>query len=56
MLKPEGGFDIITGVNGETVKTGEEFITAVEEHGPGETITLNVLRQGAQINLPVVLK
>ena len=56
MLKPEGGFDIITGVDGETVKTGEDFITAVEEHGPGETITLNVLRQGAQINLPVVLK
>ncbi len=55
-VRPEGGIDIITDVNGQRVKTGEDFITAVEEHGPGETITLNVLRQGAQINLPVVLK
>ncbi len=44
--RPEGGFDVIFGVNGVPVKTGEDFITAVEEHAPGETITLNVLRRG----------
>jgi len=38
------------------VKTGEDFITAVEEHAPGETILLNVLRRGQKIELPVVLK
>ena len=54
-VRPEGGFDLITGVNGQPVKTGEDFITAVEEHEPGETITLNVLRNGRQIELPVVL-
>ena len=54
--RPEGGFDVIFGVDGVPVKTGEDFITAVEEHAPGETITLNVLRRGQKIELPVVLK
>ena len=54
--RPEGGFDVIFGVNGVPVKTGEDFITAVEEHAPGETITLNILRRGQKIELPVVLK
>ena len=54
--RPEGGFDVIFGVNGLPVKTGEDFITAVEEHAPGETITLNVLRRGQKIELPIVLK
>jgi len=54
--RPEGGFDVIFGVNGAPVKTGEDFITAVEEHAPGETILLNVLRRGQKIELPVVLK
>ncbi len=54
--RPEGGFDVIFGVNGTPVKTGEDFITAVEEHAPGETIILNVLRRGQKIELPVVLK
>lgn len=54
--RPEGGFDLIFGVNGVPVKTGEDFITAVEEHAPGETIVLNVLRRGQKIELPIVLK
>ncbi|MBQ8285047.1 MAG: trypsin-like peptidase domain-containing protein, partial [Thermoguttaceae bacterium] len=54
--RPEGGFDVIFGVNGTPIKTGEDFITAVEEHAPGETIILNVLRRGQKIELPVVLK
>ncbi|MBP3530380.1 MAG: trypsin-like peptidase domain-containing protein [Thermoguttaceae bacterium] len=54
--RPEEGFDVIFGVNGAPVKTGEDFITAVEEHAPGETITLNILRRGQKIDLPVVLK
>ena len=54
--RPEGGYDLITGVNGQPVKTGEDFITAVEEHAPGETITLNIIRQGAAVELPIVLK
>ena len=54
--RPEGGYDLIVGVNGAEVKSGEDFITAVEEHGPGETITLNVDRNGSIIELPIILK
>lgn len=54
--RPEEGFDVIAGVNGQPVKTGEDFITAVEEHAPGETIVLNILRNGQQMELPIVLK
>ena len=55
LLSPEEGYDIINGVNGQTVTNAEDFITAVEEHAPGETVVLNVLRNGRQIELPVVL-
>lgn len=56
VVRPDEGFDLITGVNDQPVKTGEDFITAVEEHEPGETLTLNVLRNGKEIRLPLVLK
>lgn len=52
---PKGGLDLIVGVNGQRIKTGEDFITAVEEHKPGETIELNIIRQGESMKLPVVL-
>jgi len=54
-VRPEGGFDLIVGVDGQPIKTGEEFITAVEEHEPGETVIINVIRDGRALELPVVL-
>lgn len=54
--RPKEGFDLIIGVNGQPVKTGEDFITAVEEHAPGETIVLNIVRRGQEMELPIVLK
>ena len=56
VVRPEEGFDLITGVNGQPVRTGEDFITAVEEHAPGETITLNIIRDGRNAELRVTLK
>ncbi|MBR4751417.1 MAG: trypsin-like peptidase domain-containing protein [Thermoguttaceae bacterium] len=56
VTRPEDGFDLITGVNGQQVRTGEEFITAVEEHAPGETIVLNIIRNGRAMELPITLK
>ena len=55
-VRPDEGFDLIMGVNDQPVRTGEDFITAVEEHEPGETLTLNVLRDGKEIRPPLVLK
>ena len=54
-VPPKGGVDIIVGVNGQTVHTGEEFITLVEEHKPGEKVILNIVRDNKQIKLPVIL-
>ncbi|MDO5566227.1 MAG: trypsin-like peptidase domain-containing protein [Planctomycetia bacterium] len=47
--------DIIIGVNGQRTRTGEEFIMAIEEHKPGETVQLNIIRRGQKMDLPVVL-
>lgn len=55
IVPPEGGMDIIVGVNGQQIRTGEEFITLVEDHRSGETIKLNIIRQGEPMELPIVL-
>lgn len=52
---PKEGMDIIVGVNDQKVKTGEDFISLVEEHKPGETIELDIIRQGRPMKLSVVL-
>ena len=54
-IPPRGGVDVIIGVNGQPVRTGEEFISLVEEHMPGEKVVLNIVRDGKQRELPVVL-
>ena len=54
-IPPRGGVDVIIGVNGQPVRTGEEFISLVEEHMPGEKVVLNIIRDGKQWELPVVL-
>lgn len=55
LVNPKGGFDLIVGVNGQKIKTADEFITAIEEHRPGETVNLDIIRNRQQISLPVVL-
>lgn len=52
---PKEGFDLIVGVSGQRIHSGEDFITAVEEHKPGETIELDIIRRGEPMKLPVVL-
>lgn len=52
---PKDGLDIIVGVSGQRVKTGEEFITLIEEHKPGETVELEIIRANQPMKLPVVL-
>ena len=48
--------DLIVGVDGQTVKTADEFIDAVESKDPGDQVTLSVVRGGRTIQVPVVLK
>ncbi|MDO5553690.1 MAG: trypsin-like peptidase domain-containing protein [Planctomycetia bacterium] len=55
-VTPREGMDFIVGVNGNPTRTAEEFITAVEEHPSGETITLNIIRQKQPMELQAVLQ
>ena len=48
--------DIIIGVNGESVSTDAELNKKKDEHNAGDTITLNISRNGADINIDVTLE
>jgi S1-C subfamily serine protease len=47
--------DLIVGVDGTSVSTADEFLSLIESHKPGEEVTLNVVRQGQEIVVRVVL-
>jgi S1-C subfamily serine protease len=51
---PVGG-DIITKLDGEEVTGMEQVISAVNEHDPGEEVTLTVLRNGEEQEVTVKL-
>ncbi|WP_456422671.1 site-2 protease family protein [Thermococcus sp.] len=47
--------DVIIAINGQSVKTIDEFIAIMNKTKPGETITLTVLRDGKKLNLKLTL-
>jgi S1-C subfamily serine protease len=47
--------DTILTVNGEPAQTADDFLGAVESHRPGETVTINALRDGKEQAFRVVL-
>jgi serine protease Do len=51
-LKPE---DIIVGIDGKSVNSADELTMAVISHQPGQTVDLEVVRDGKQTNLKVTL-
>ncbi len=48
--------DIIVAVNGKTTLKAEDFVAQVEEHNPGDTIAITVLRAGKKHDISVVLE
>ncbi|MFN5437708.1 MAG: PDZ domain-containing protein [Planctomyces sp.] len=48
--------DIIVGVNGKKTLKPDEFLSEVESHRPGDRITIEVLRGGEQVSVPVLLE
>lgn len=48
--------DIIVGVNGKKTLKPDEFLSEVESHRPGDKITIEVLRQGQVVSVPIQLK
>ena len=48
--------DVIVGVNGKKTLKPDEFLSEVESHRPGDTISIEVIRDGAVISVQLVLK
>lgn len=47
--------DLIVGVNGQKTLNVDEFLSAVESHRPGETVTLFIIREDKPMRLDIVL-
>ena len=47
--------DIIIAIDGHAVESGAAFLEKIEEHQPGEQVILTIVRQGAQMKVPVTL-
>jgi S1-C subfamily serine protease len=47
--------DMIVAVDGQPIKTAEDFLNAVETKQPGQQIVLTVLRAGQQLDVPLTL-
>jgi len=48
--------DLIVAVGGQPVRTPEEFLSAIGAHQPGEEVTLRVVREGRELDVPVRLE
>jgi S1-C subfamily serine protease len=49
------GADLIVAVAGETVRTADDFLAAIESRNPGDQVLIAVEREGHRLELPVVL-
>ena len=47
--------DIITSVDGQAVKTNEDFLSAMEKHRVGDTVTIETLRGKDKLSFDVEL-
>jgi S1-C subfamily serine protease len=48
--------DLITAIDGQPVRTVESFLSIIESRQPGEQVTVTVIRDGHEINVPVTLE
>jgi S1-C subfamily serine protease len=48
--------DVIVGVNGKKTLKPDEFLSEIESHRPGDKITIEVLREGNVVSVPLQLK
>lgn len=48
--------DVIVGVNGKKTLKPDEFLSEIESHRPGDRITIEVMRDGSVISVPLLLK
>ena len=48
--------DLIVAVDGEPIKTVDDFLNAVEARHPGDQVVLTVIRGGQQMHIPLRLE
>jgi S1-C subfamily serine protease len=48
--------DLITAVDGTSVRTGDDLLRALGKHRIGDTVQLTILREGRKITVPVTLE
>lgn len=49
------GADVIVAVAGVSIRTADDFLSAVESRTPGERVLIKVRREGFELDIPVVL-
>jgi S1-C subfamily serine protease len=47
--------DLIIGVNGRPIKTGDDFLSLIEVERPGSDVILNIVREGQPLDVRVRL-
>lgn len=47
--------DIIMAIDGQPVESASAFVDKMDDHQPGDQVMLTVMRQGRQVQVPVVL-
>ena len=48
--------DVIVGVNGKKTIKPDDFLSEVESHRPGDRITIEVIRDGGVVSVPILLQ
>jgi S1-C subfamily serine protease len=48
--------DLITGVDGHPIKNADDFLNVIESKQPGDRVTLNIIRDGREVDVPVQLE
>jgi S1-C subfamily serine protease len=49
------GADLIVAFSGQPVRTADDFLSAVESRNPGDHVLVSVIREGHQLDVPLVL-
>jgi S1-C subfamily serine protease len=47
--------DVITSIDGRAIRTSEDLSDALDAFAPGDSVSLGLLREGSELELPVVL-
>ncbi len=48
--------DLIVGIDGEKIEGADDFLSLIEAHQPGDVVTLNIVRDGKKVAVPVRLE